>query len=336
MPLKYPQLSSGPQNSRLKMLLLVGVVAGLVALIVFFLSRGSLEPSPLPAPPAPPAETVHENTEGTTDAAAASPSPINLLQASLNGPLESVIISATSPQIGPPLTQLIVRTLVWWVSVPQHLMRGDTLWAVYEVRDNMEPSLYAIRFASKKTGKTHEAFWFHPEGERYARFFLPDGTELEPRLVDGPLEEWEQITSHLNDGRRHQGVDFKVPVGTPVKAPFDGMIVRKNWHFRGNGNSLEILETGGRRRCIFLHLDDLPSSTRPGQAVRKGQVVAHSGNSGRSFAPHLHYQLMDEHNRVLNPLREHKTSQRQLSGEALVAFEKERERLKQLLEGGAL
>jgi len=206
------------------------------------------------------------------------------------------------------------------------------LWAVYKVRDNAEPLLHAVRFASKKTGKTHEAFLFHAKDSTYARFYLSDGTELESRLVDGPLEEWEQITSLLNDGRRHQGVDFKVPTGTPVKAPFDGTVVRKNWNFRGNGNSLEIAETGGRRRCIFLHLDELPSSMRPGQNVRKGQVVAHSGNSGRSFAPHLHYQLMDGNNRVLNPFTEHATFQRKLSGESLAAFGIEKERLQKLLD----
>jgi murein DD-endopeptidase MepM/ murein hydrolase activator NlpD len=250
----------------------------------------------------------------------------------LNGPLESAIVSASDNNVGPALTQVLVRALVWWIDIPRHLMRGDALWLVYEARDNADPLIHAVRFASKRTGQTHEAFWFQAKEERYARFYLSDGTELESRLVDGPLEDWEQITSLLNDGRRHQGVDFKVPSGTPVKAPFDGMVVRKNWNFRANGNSLEILETGGRRHCIFLHLEDLPSSMRPGQPVKKGQVVAHSGNTGRSFAPHLHYQLMDDNNRVLNPFKEHKTFQRKLSGENLTAFEKERERLKQLLE----
>ncbi|MCL2012584.1 MAG: M23 family metallopeptidase [Cystobacterineae bacterium] len=330
MSLKYPQLNSGTQPRRLKLLLSVGVVAGLAALAIFFFVRGSAKPE---APPAPSPVELAENHADKADEPTA-PSPMRHFHVVLNGPFESAIVAASGEKTGPPLTQVIVRTLVWWISIPQHLIRGDELWAVYEVRENADPLLHAVRFASKKTGKTHEAFLFHPQGETYARFYLPDGTELESRLVDGPLEEWEQITSLLNDGRRHQGVDFKVPAGTPVKAPFEGMVVRKNWNFRVNGNSLEILETGGRRRCIFLHLDDLPSTIRPGQAVRKGQVVAHSGNSGRSFAPHLHYQLMDDNNRVLNPFKEHKTFQRKLSGENLAAFEKERERLKQLLETG--
>jgi len=329
MSFKYPQLSSASPSKRFKALLIAGAVAGVVALLIFFFARTSANPTS----PSPLAESAAEAAPQTAPPPeSAQTSPLRRLHAVLNGPLESAIVASSDNKTGPALTQVITRALVWWISIPRHLIRGDELWAVYEVRDNADPLLYAVRFASKKTGKTHEAFLFHAQGETYARFYLPDGTELESRLVDGPLEDWEQITSLLSDGRGHQGVDFKVPTGTPVKAPFDGLIVRKNWNFRGNGNSLEILETGGRRRCIFLHLDDLPSATRPGQAVRKGQVVAQSGNSGRSFAPHLHYQLMDDNNRVLNPFKEHSTFQRKLDGEKLAAFEKERERLKQLLD----
>jgi len=327
---KYPQLSAASPPRRLKALLIVGAVAGLAMLFIFLSAGKGSQPKELPASP----EAAEAAAPSAEDAPEVEPnSPLRRLHVVLNGPLESAIISASDSQVGPALTQVLVRALVWWVDIPRHLMRGDELWVVYEVRENADPLVYAVRFASKRTGKTHEAFWFHAKEERYARFYLPEGTELELRLVDGPLEDWEQITSLLNDGRGHQGVDYKVPSGTPVKSPFDGMVVRKNWNFRSNGYSLEILETGGRRRCLFLHLEELPSSMRPGQAVKKGQVVAHSGNSGRSFAPHLHYQLMDESNRVLNPLKEHKTFQRQLKGDNLAAFETEREHLQKLLEG---
>jgi len=332
MSLKYPQISQEPPPRRLKALLIVGIVAGLAALLVFLFTGGSTQ-AENPSLSSEASSETAAHAESPAAPEAAQKSPLRHLHVVLNGPLESAIIAASDNNVGPALTQVVARVLVWWISIPRHLMRGDELWVVYETRDSAEPLVHAVRFASKKTGQTHEAFGFHAKEERYARFYQPDGSELESRLVDGPLDDWEQITSLLNDGRGHQGVDFKVPSGTPVKMPFDGMVVRKNWNFRSNGNSLEILETGGRRRCIFLHLEELPSSMRPGQAVKKGQVVAHSGNSGRSFAPHLHYQLMDDNNRVLNPFKEHKTFQRKLSGESLAAFEVERERLKKLLEG---
>jgi murein DD-endopeptidase MepM/ murein hydrolase activator NlpD len=87
-----------------------------------------------------------------------------------------------------------------------------------------------------------------------------------------------------------------------VKATFDGTITRKNWFFRGNGNSLEIAEAGPpHMKAIFLHLSELPRTLTVGTKVKQGEVIAHSGNSGHSFAPHLHYQLMSPSDRVLDP-----------------------------------
>ncbi len=96
----------------------------------------------------------------------------------------------------------------------------------------------------------------------------------------------------MRDGRGHKGVDFKTPMGSPVKAPFEATVVRKNWNWKGNGNSIELHESGGHGwTVLFLHLSE-PSSLASGAHVSRGEVVGKSGNTGHSFAPHLHYQLM--------------------------------------------
>jgi murein DD-endopeptidase MepM/ murein hydrolase activator NlpD len=181
--------------------------------------------------------------------------------------------------------------------------------------------VHAVRFTSGKLGKTVEAYRYQPKGAPFARFFQPDGTELEERLADAPLDSYEQITSLLRDGRRHKGVDFKAPVGTPVRATFDGVITRKNWNFRGNGNSLEVEESGGQHRtALYLHLSELPKSVQAGQRVRKGEVIAQSGNSGHSFAPHLHYQLM-QGEKVVDPFDSHATTRASLAAADKPAFD---------------
>ncbi len=88
------------------------------------------------------------------------------------------------------------------------------------------------------------------------------------RLENSPLDDYEQVTSLLRDGRRHKGVDFKAAVGTPVKAPFTGVVKRKNWNFSSNGNCLELEELGGkRRRALFLHLSELPHEPQARNAL---------------------------------------------------------------------
>jgi len=224
------------------------------------------------------------------------------LSVRIDGPLEGALVQGAGSDTGPALTQVVKRVMVWWLSVPGDLRKGDVLEVVYEPQPGQEPLVSALRYQSAKFGRTFEAYRFKPAGAQFARFYGPDGSDLELRLEPSPLDSWEQITSLLKDGRRHKGVDFKTPVGTPVKATFDGTITRKNWFFRGNGNSLEVTETAApHTRAIFLHLSELPRTLTVGTKVKAGEVIAHSGNSGHSFAPHLHYQLMSASDRVLDP-----------------------------------
>jgi murein DD-endopeptidase MepM/ murein hydrolase activator NlpD len=156
------------------------------------------------------------------------------------------------------------------------------------------------------------------------------------RLEHGPVDDFEQITSLLKDGRRHKGVDFKTAVGTPVKAPFTGVITRKNWSFRANGNCVELQESGGKgRRALFLHLSELPRTLKVGQRFPQGATLAETGNSGRSFAPHLHYQMMGAGDRVLDPYENHRTYRRSLSNLQRATFDAEVRRLDALLSPSA-
>jgi murein DD-endopeptidase MepM/ murein hydrolase activator NlpD len=250
----------------------------------------------------------------------------------ITGPLETALIEAAGPDVGPALAQVVTRTLVWWVDVPQDLLRGDTLDVLYTLRPNEEPLVHAVRFVSAKTGQTHRAYRFQAEGEPNARYYLANADELELRLENSPMDDYEQITSLLRDGRRHKGVDFRAPVGTKVKAPFTGVVKRKNWSWKANGNCLELEEVGGKhRRAIFLHLNELPKSLNVGDRFSAGQVIAESGNTGRSFAPHLHYQLMTADERVIDPFDSHRSYRRSLSTAHKGAFEAEQRRLDGLL-----
>ncbi len=224
------------------------------------------------------------------------------LSVRIDGPIEAGLVAGAGTETGPALTQVVKRVLVWWVAIPSDLRKGDLLEVVYEPQPGQEPLVSAVRLQSARAGRTFEAYRFKPAGAQFARFYGPDGDDLELRLEPSPLDSWEQITSLLKDGRKHKGVDFKAPVGTPVKATFDGTVTRKNWFFRGNGNSLEVTEAGApHSRAIFLHLSELPRTLTVGTKVKRGEVIAHSGNSGHSFAPHLHYQLMSPSDRVLDP-----------------------------------
>jgi murein DD-endopeptidase MepM/ murein hydrolase activator NlpD len=97
--------------------------------------------------------------------------------------------------------------------------------------------------------------------------------------------------------RFHRGLDFSVPVGTPVRAVADGVILQLK-HERGMGKMIRI-DHGQHLKTTFAHLSDW--TVKIGQRVVRGEIIGHSGNTGRSTAPHLHYEV-SVGGRHVNPL----------------------------------
>ncbi len=88
-------------------------------------------------------------------------------------------------------------------------------------------------------------------------------------------------------GRHHDGKDYAVPIGTPVKAAGGGRVVYVGWS-SGYGNTV-IIEHQQGMRTLYAHLNSFNVSS--GQRVNRGQVIARSGNTGRSTGPHLHFEV---------------------------------------------
>jgi murein DD-endopeptidase MepM/ murein hydrolase activator NlpD len=86
----------------------------------------------------------------------------------------------------------------------------------------------------------------------------------------------------------HHGVDVAMPVGTPLTAPADGVVVKK-----GNGPSggvTLILKHEDNRHTVYYHLQK-PSHLAKGATVKRGDLIAYSGNTGASTGPHLHMEV---------------------------------------------
>jgi murein DD-endopeptidase MepM/ murein hydrolase activator NlpD len=91
----------------------------------------------------------------------------------------------------------------------------------------------------------------------------------------------------------HRGMDFSAPIGTEVFATGNAKVVFSGWK-RGYGNTV-ILDHGFGYQTVYAHL--YKSLVRKGQKVRRSDVIALVGNSGKSTGPHLHYEvrLHDKH-----------------------------------------
>jgi murein DD-endopeptidase MepM/ murein hydrolase activator NlpD len=86
----------------------------------------------------------------------------------------------------------------------------------------------------------------------------------------------------------HEGIDFTAPVGTDIYATGDGKVVNIEFSRRGYGNLVEI-DHGFGYRTVYAHLSKM--NVKMGQKVSRGEVIGFVGNTGKSTAPHLHYEV---------------------------------------------
>jgi murein DD-endopeptidase MepM/ murein hydrolase activator NlpD len=96
----------------------------------------------------------------------------------------------------------------------------------------------------------------------------------------------------------HQGIDISTEKGQPVYATADG--TTESAAYSGDYGNLIVLRHGFGLVTHYGHLSAY--AVRPGQAVRRGQIIGYVGSTGRSTGSHLHYEIL-VNGKVLNPLQ---------------------------------
>jgi murein DD-endopeptidase MepM/ murein hydrolase activator NlpD len=101
--------------------------------------------------------------------------------------------------------------------------------------------------------------------------------------------------------RMHAGVDIHLSVGSPVVATADGVVLEAG-SGSGYGNFVKLSHAATGYTTLYGHLSRVPRHIHAGVAVKRGDVIAYSGNTGLSTAPHLHYEVRDAQDQPLNPI----------------------------------
>lgn len=157
----------------------------------------------------------------------------------------------------------------------------------------------------------------HAQGDRYPTDYFAHPLRL-PVSMSGTFAE-------IRPNHFHSGIDLRIggKVGEPVYAPADGYVNRIAISPWGGGQVLYITHANGYR-TVYMHLNDyagkigdyvhdyqyahevyafdieVPKEALP---IKKGQLIAHAGNTGSSGGPHLHYEIRyAENDQPINPL----------------------------------
>ena len=98
--------------------------------------------------------------------------------------------------------------------------------------------------------------------------------------------------------KKHNGMDFTAPRGVPIYATGDGKVTRADNRSSGFGKHIRI-EHGYGYMSLYAHLSKY--NVKKGQKVKRGDLIGFVGNTGRSQAPHLHYEVWKDKDRI-NPI----------------------------------
>lgn len=98
--------------------------------------------------------------------------------------------------------------------------------------------------------------------------------------------------------RMHTGIDFTAPVGTPIYATGDGKVINPNSGLSGYGKAI-VIDHGFGYQSLYAHCSKV--IVKPGQKVKRGEIIGYVGNSGISTGPHVHYEIL-KNGQPINPV----------------------------------
>jgi murein DD-endopeptidase MepM/ murein hydrolase activator NlpD len=98
--------------------------------------------------------------------------------------------------------------------------------------------------------------------------------------------------------KMHRGVDFSAPIGTEIYATADGKIAFAGVGSDGYGRKV-VINHGFGYQTLYAHMSRV--AVKKGQTIKRGQLIGFVGNTGKSTAPHLHYEVI-KNNYAVNPV----------------------------------
>ena len=245
-----------------------------------------------------------------------------------------VYLTLTRAGMPAPLTHALIRALSHEIDFQRDIQPGDRIAVAFERLRAPDGDLLGhgqLLHASLTLSGRELAFWRHTERDGTQAWYHGDGRPLAGGFLRTPLDG-ARLTSGfgmrrhpvLGFSRRHEGLDFAAPTGTPVYAASDGVVAAARSE-RGYGRTIRLRHPGGIE-TVYAHLSRFANGLRPGERVRQGDVIGHVGSTGMSTGPHLHYEVRIA-GAARDPSRAALPAGVPLRGAALAAFHDQRREL---------
>lgn len=250
----------------------------------------------------------------------------------------SLFESAQTAGVPIPVVMAMIKALSYDVDFQRDIQAGDGFEVMFEGYYDTKGKLVRtgeMLFASVSlSGKPIAMYRFETDGGS-VEYFNEKGESIKKALLKTPVDGAKissgfGLRNHpiLGFTKMHKGVDFAVPVGTPIQAAGDGTVEMAG--FNGAYGNYVRIRHGSGYATAYAHMSRIAQGLHPGRRVTQGQIVGFVGSTGRSTGPHLHYEVLAGHNQI-NPLSVKMPTNTKLAGRELDRFKTARRDTETLL-----
>ncbi len=218
---------------------------------------------------------------------------------------QSLYKSAIDLNIQPNVIVEFARVYGFQVDFQRDIRKNDTFQIIYEVFTDDNDKIKNtgnILFADLNLSGQSNALYYFDKKDQEGHYDI-NGKSIKKALMKTPINGARLSSSfglrkHPIDGftKMHRGTDFAAPLGTPIMASGDGVVVKVGW-CGGGGNCIKIRHNSSYS-TVYAHLSKFANATKKGRRVKQGQIIGYVGSTGKSTGPHLHYEVIFNGKRV--------------------------------------
>ena len=217
----------------------------------------------------------------------------------------SLYNSAIKQKINPNVIIEFARLYGFQVDFQRDIRKNDSYQIIYEtfIDENNEVfSTGEIIYANLVLRGQTNQLYFYPN-KKSRGHYDENGKSIKKALMKTPINGARLsspfgMRKHpiLGFNKMHKGTDFAAPLGTPIMASGDGIVIKAGW-CGGGGNCVKI-KHNTTYQTIYAHMSKFSNLAVPGSRIKQGQIIGYVGSTGMSTGPHLHYEVIENGKKV--------------------------------------
>ncbi len=218
----------------------------------------------------------------------------------------SLYQSALSLKIKANIIIEFARLYGFQVDFQRDIWKNDSFQIIYEEFLNDDGEIIEtgnIIFANLNLQNKDLKLYRHEYEKNKIDYFDENGKSMKKTLMKTPINGARLSSSFgkrkhpiLGFTKMHTGTDFAAPMGTPILASGDGLVVRAKW-CGGGGNCVKI-KHNRIYQTVYAHMSKFARGIKKGARVKQGQIIGYVGSTGLSTGPHLHYEVIENGKKI--------------------------------------